>query len=178
MKKILFIALLLAPLFLYSQTTTKIDDTFFGLRFGNAYSEKEIKTKMDQGGNHIISSIKVPACSFLFSNVKFSETSWDLVTFSTKTRYEEIPGILYNVEFMQSNESKSQRDSTFDSLEKSLTTKHGEGLKNETGEMFLWFDGERSINLCKVDSEANGKQSYGIILTFCDENISLKPSDF
>lgn len=69
MKRILFIALLLVPLFLHSQekTETKIDDTYFGLRFGNAYSEKEIRSQMEQEGEHNTSRVSVPISSFMFS---------------------------------------------------------------------------------------------------------------
>ena len=170
-KLILLFAFLLASSLVYSQTSSKVQDSFYGCKFGTSIDAmtkaiRENGFRTQQQGKE---SLK--AYDLLFAGYEFYSSTFSFVT-----------NKLFCVEFSQHFGSINSAFSRYSEIKDDLVKKYGKLKDSSDNDLhyFYWSDGDNTVSISmskKAEPSKAGASFYYVNLIYINKELSKKESE-
>ena len=156
-------------------TLPDIQDTFFGLKMGKAYTHSQIKSAFISKGTFLNESSSAGQNSVTFTDVYFAGSTWNYCDVMLSSKNE-----LYVVDFYNSysdynyNEEEGTKKS-YKALKDRLDSKYGEAETNEEngGLSTIYVGGNNIVVILSKQKEKSMGGSYRqyFHLTYCQRDV-------
>lgn len=170
-KTILLFAFLLTSSLVYSQTSSKVQNSFYGCKFGTNI-EAVNKTIRDNGyKTHQPNKELLKAYDLLFAGYEFYSTTFNFVA-----------NKLFCVEFSQHFSSINSAFSRYSEIKNDLVKKYGQLKDNSDSDLhyYYWSDADNTVSISmskKAEPSKAGASFYYVNLIYINKELSKKESE-